>query len=295
MLASKEILPLVPRMMPISHKILCQSCYRAQAHAKRHLGYKLKTARRLAFQMFGVIAILAGLPSAAQADCVRNEYSGKSYTYCTAKAGDDLRLFLYANETQVYGNFRTLDEALAREGKKLAFAMNGSMYHPDRSPVGLFVEDGVERSRLATREGPGNFGLLPNGVFCIQPARFILIETLRFASDRPDCIYAAQSGPMLVIDGVFHPRFLAESDSRLIRNGVGVSADGKRAIFVISNMPVNFYEFAGFFRDYLGVPQALYLDGNISRLHAPGLRRSDWGTLLGPIVGKVVDAAAPKD
>jgi hypothetical protein len=31
----------------------------------------------------------------------------------------------------------------------------------------------------------------------------------------------------------------------------------------------------------------------VSRLHAPALRRSDWGTLLGPIVGKVVDAGSP--
>ncbi len=293
--ASNAILPRVPRTMPIRRDPLRPKGIGARAILRRGPIGKLADAIRQAPQLAGALAVFLGLGSAAQAECVRTEYQDKSYTYCTAKAGDDLRLFLYATETQVYGNFRTLDEALAREGKKLAFAMNGSMYHPDRSPVGLFIERGVERSRLVTREGPGNFGLLPNGVFCIQPERFVVIETLRFASDRPDCTYAAQSGPMLVIDGAFHPRFIAGSDSRLIRNGVGVSADGGRAVFVISNMPVNFYEFAGFFRDYLGLPQALYIDGNISRLHAPGLRRSDWGTLLGPIVGKVVDAAAPKD
>jgi uncharacterized protein YigE (DUF2233 family) len=167
------------------------------------------------------------------------------------------------------------------------------MYHPDRRPVGLYIENRTILSAIVTREGPGNFGLLPNGVFCIEPARFTVIESRAFASAPLDCVHALQSGPMLVIDGDFHPRFLPDSDSRLIRNGVGVSPDGQRAVFVIANTPVNFFEFARFFRDGLNLPQALYLDGSISRLHAPALRRSDWGTLLGPIVGKVVDANAP--
>ncbi len=226
----------------------------------------------------------------AAAECVRVEYLDHSFTHCEARAGDDLRLFLYSSDTQVFGSFRNIDSALAAEGKRLAFAMNGGMYHPDRSPVGLYIEDGEEKSRIVTSEGPGNFGLLPNGVFCIEERRFTLIESRAFASAPPDCIHAAQSGPMLVIDGAFHPRFIADSDSRLIRNGVGVSSDGKRAVFAIADTPVNFHEFARFFRDYLGLSQALYIDGNVSRLHAPALRRSDWGALLGPIVGKVVDA-----
>ncbi len=246
-------------------------------------------------RLLGVLAALVLTATNAQAECNRTDYRDQSFTYCETRITDDLRLFLNDAEDQVYGNFRKINEALARDGKTLAFAMNASMYHRDRSPVGLFIQNGEELSRIVTAEGPGNFGLLPNGVFCIEAERFTMIESRRFAAAPPACRDAVQSGPMLLIDGAYHPRFIPDSSSRLIRNGVGVSGDGKRALFAISNSAVNFHEFARFFRDYLGVPQALYLDGNVSRLHAPALRRSDWGTLLGPIIGKVVDAPAPRN
>ena len=92
---------------------------------------------------------------------------------------------------------------------------------------------------------------------------------------------------MLVIDGQLHPRFLPDSTSKFVRNGVGTSADGKTAIFVKSENSVNFHEFARFFRDILKLPQALYFDGKISRLHATDLDRSDPGFWMGPIVGVV--------
>lgn len=241
----------------------------------------------------GALALWAASSHPARADCARSDYLGQSFTTCTAHAEDDLRLFLYADEDKVFGNFTTVDSALAREGKKLAFAMNGGMYHTDRRPVGLYIEDGRELARIVTSAGPGNFGMLPNGVFCIEDAQFTLIESRAFAQAPLPCRQATQSGPMLVIDGQFHPQFIEDSDSRLIRNGIGVSTDGQRAVFAITNTPVNLFEFARFFRDYLDMPQALYIDGNVSRLHAPELRRSDWGAMLGPIIGKVVDAGRP--
>jgi uncharacterized protein YigE (DUF2233 family) len=249
--------------------------------------------KRIAIRALAVALTALGV-NPALAECQTQSFQDRSFTACDVRVGDDLRLFLRPEgSATVYGNFRAIDDALAPQGQKLAFAMNGSMYHPDRRPVGLYIENGTEISSIVTREGPGNFGLLPNGVFCIEPARFTVIESRAFAAAPLDCVHALQSGPMLVIDGDFHPRFLPDSDSRLIRNGVGVSPDGQRAVFVIANTPVNFFEFARFFRDGLNLPQALYLDGSISRLHAPALRRSDWGTLLGPIIGKVVDATAP--
>jgi uncharacterized protein YigE (DUF2233 family) len=113
-----------------------------------------------------------------------------------------------------------------------------------------------------------------------------VVESRAFAEARPVCRYATQSGPMLVIDGALHPKFLATSDSLYVRNGVGVTEDG-RAVMVISNDAVNFHSFARLFRDVLDTPNALYLDGNISRLYAPQLDRHDGGFPMGPILGVV--------
>ncbi|KAG1715271.1 Ribosome-binding factor A [Nymphon striatum] len=136
--------------------------------------------------------------------------------------------------------------------------------------------------------GPGNFGLLPNGILCLRDGRADVIETLKFRDTAPDCTHATQSGPMLVIDGELHPRFLPDSTSRYIRNGVGTSADGTQAVFVISDTSVTFHEFGSFFRDALEMPNALFLDGNVSRLYAPELGRADSGRRMGPIVGVVI-------
>jgi uncharacterized protein YigE (DUF2233 family) len=139
-----------------------------------------------------------------------------------------------------------------------------------------------------TAGSAGNFGLRPNGVFCVaEGGDFRVVESRAFAADPPACRHATQSGPMLVIGGALQPRFLEGSDSTYVRNGVGVSPDGQRAWFAISDGAVNFHRFARFFRDGLGARDALYLDGSISRLYAPELGRDDFGLPMGPIVGLV--------
>lgn len=232
------------------------------------------------------LAFLLAPVAAEAADCRDTSFEGASYTVCEVMAGEDLRLF-HSGPDGAYGSFRKLDEALGAEGKALGFAMNAGMYHRDLAPVGLYVEDGVEVSKIVTSDGPGNFGLLPNGVFCIGET-FRVIESLAYVAEQPKCRYATQSGPMLVIGGKLHPKLLADSASTYVRNGVGVSADGTRAVFAISNEAVNFHAFARFFRDGLGLPDALYFDGNISRLYAPQLARHDGGFPMGPMVGTVV-------
>ncbi|NRB34192.1 MAG: phosphodiester glycosidase family protein [Rhodobacteraceae bacterium] len=240
-----------------------------------------------------LLAACLALPASADAlSCRNDQFDGQTYAICEIDMDSaDLRLFLNDEANRPLGHFAPLNRALEAQGKTLGFAMNAGMYHSDRRPVGLYVENGQELAPLVPNPGPGNFGLLPNGVFCISQNHARVIETLAFAETRPVCQFATQSGPMLVIDGALHPRFLPNSTSRYIRNGVGTTSDGHRAVFAMSRQPVTFHEFGRLFRDHLGLPNALYLDGNISRLYAPMLGRDDPGFRMGPIVGLVVDQA----
>ncbi|WP_092365503.1 phosphodiester glycosidase family protein [Cribrihabitans marinus] len=244
--------------------------------------------------MRAVLAALAAAfwaESAAAVECRALDSGGNSFTICEVDATRaDLRLFLRAPDGSILGQFPAVDRQLADEGRKLEFAMNAGMYHEDRAPVGHYIENGEEEMRVIASAGPGNFGLLPNGVFCIRDGRADVIETGDYLEQAPDCRFATQSGPMLVIDGALHPRFLEDSTSRYIRNGVGTSADGSRVVFAISENPVTFHQFGTLFRDVLKTPQALYFDGNVSRLYAPGIDRADGGFPLGPIVGIAVPA-----
>ena len=231
-----------------------------------------------------LLVALAG--QSAAASCRDMTFEAQSYTVCQVQAGQDLRLFLNGPQG-AYGGFSALDAALAQNAQMLGFAMNAGMFQPDLSPVGLYIENGDRLAPLVTSDGPGNFGLLPNGVFCIGDS-FSVIESRAFAKTKPTCRHATQSGPMLVIGGKLHPRFKPDSTSLNIRNGVGVSADGQTALFAISNDLVNFASFARLFRDGLDTPNALYFDGSVSRLYAPELGRFGAGFDVGPIVGLVL-------
>lgn len=235
-----------------------------------------------------LLALLVWAAPASAAECENIRFEDAGYTICTVDlSSETLRLFLYDDSGAPYGQFGAIESDLNDKGQSLGFAMNAGMYHDDRAPVGYYVEDGQEIMRVIPNAGPGNFGMLPNGILCIREDRADVIETLRFVKEAPDCAYATQSGPMLVIDGALHPRFLKDSTSRYVRNGVGTSADGKTAVFAISDSPVTFYEFGRLYRDYLTLPNALFLDGNISKLYAPQLNRNDFGFSMGPVVGTV--------
>jgi uncharacterized protein YigE (DUF2233 family) len=85
---------------------------------------------------------------------------------------------------------------------------------------------------------------------------------------------------MLVIDGEIHPQFAADSVNRRIRSGVGVRSSN-RVVFAISRRPVTFHEFASLFRTQLNCPNALYLDGEISRFYTPGSADAQNGDFAG--------------
>lgn len=224
----------------------------------------------------------------AEADCRAMSHAGQAFTICSFSANEDIGLFLDGSDGQLIAQFDRLAEQVEADGSELVFAMNAGMYHSDRSPVGLYIEDGEERAALVTREGPGNFGMVPNGVFYIdQQGGVHVTETLAFADRDLNIKDATQSGPMLVIDGNLHPKFNPNGTSRKRRNGVGISANGETIHFAISDGFVTFHEFATLFRDVLETPNALYLDGTVSRMYAPQLKRNEAGLDMGPIIAIV--------
>lgn len=244
---------------------------------------------RIGLSLIGLFAAPAVLPADNRA-CETITAADRHYTICTFDVRQArLRLFLADAEGRPYGGFSAVAEALKPQGDALAFAMNAGMFRPDFRPLGLYVEAGRQLSPANTRAGPGNFHMKPNGVFYFDSKTAGIMETGRFlkAGLKPD--YATQSGPMLVIGGVLHPKIEASGTSEKIRNGVGVK-NGHVVIFAISEEPVTFYEFATLFRDRLGCPDALFLDGSVSSLYAPEVGRDDGLLPLGPIVGVVEKA-----
>lgn len=247
------------------------------------------TARcmRVMRPVLAAVALLAlSAVGATRADpaapCAPKSFEGARYTVCAIDTRvHALRLFWKDDAGEPYAGFRRLPRKMA--GARLVFAMNAGMYRADLSPAGLYVEDGQRHRRANTRDGPGNFHMKPNGVFYVAGRQAGVLETDAFLALDPPADIATQSGPMLVIEGLLHPRFLPHSTSRKRRNGVGVR-DGHTVLFAISEGTVTFHAFARLFRDGLGVDNALFLDGTGSSLYAPALGRADAFRPLGPIV-----------
>ncbi|MEM9841618.1 MAG: phosphodiester glycosidase family protein [Pseudomonadota bacterium] len=220
--------------------------------------------------------------------CRAVQHLGDPYTICTYAVADyDIRLFHSDADGVPFRQFDTLERELDEQGEALVFAMNGGMYHDDRQPVGFYRDAYGDQASVNTNDGPGNFHLKPNGVFWLKGDQAGITESQAYLDQAIDPTYATQSGPMLVIGGSLHDGINPEGTSHRRRNGVGVTLDGGLVHFAISDVAVTFYEFATLFRDEIGVPNALFLDGQVSRIYAPEINRDEAGTDLGPIVGVI--------
>lgn len=221
----------------------------------------------------------------AKAACRADRFEGAELTVCTAIPGQHkITTALGPDGGAPYRHLAILAASRPFSAPPVAFAMNGGMYDDDGQPIGYYVEHGKRLHTLNRNDGPGNFHMLPNGVFYGTGDSWAVTTTDIFADsvkDRPD--FATQSGPMLVIDGKLHPEIASDGISTNVRNGVGVGKDG-RAYFVISDGPLSFGKFARYFRDALKVPNALYLDGKVSSLWDPAEGRLDNMAPLGPLI-----------
>jgi uncharacterized protein YigE (DUF2233 family) len=204
---------------------------------------------------------------------------------------DHLRLYHRDEQGKPLRRLEHLAAWLRGQGQTLLFGMNAGMYHGDFSAVGLYVSEGKELSPLNLKDGVGNFFMKPNGVFALTEKGACILPSMDYTALKGTVKLATQSGPLLLHRGKLHPQFMQGSKNRLIRNGVGILSPTK-VCFAISEEPVNFHEFASFFRDALHCQDALFLDGTVSSLYLPALQRQDFRMELGPMLGVAV-AATP--
>jgi uncharacterized protein YigE (DUF2233 family) len=152
------------------------------------------------------------------------------------------------NAGEHYGSIRNLQDDFSKSGRKLTFAMNGGMYKTDRSPLGLYIEEGKVKSRInRVQNAYGNFYMQPNGVFILDSNKTARVIKSSLYKNSDGIAYATQSGPMLLIEGKVHPAFRKGSKNLNIRNGVGILPNGS-VLFAISKVEVNFYDFAQFLK-----------------------------------------------
>jgi uncharacterized protein YigE (DUF2233 family) len=217
--------------------------------------------------------------------CTEQRFEGAAFMVCRFDARrQELRLASTDADGKTMRSLSALAQSLGQDRRRVRFAMNAGMFNAMGEPIGLYVERGQQRHALSLSDGPGNFHLMPNGVFYQDNGGGLHIDTSdAYAAHAEPVQWATQSGPMLVIDGALHPRFQQNGASRFVRNGVGVR-DAHTAFFVISQGSVSFGRFARFFRDRLNCNNALFLDGAVSSLWAPSLNRMDGGLPIGPMI-----------
>ncbi|MCK4636227.1 MAG: phosphodiester glycosidase family protein [Candidatus Moranbacteria bacterium] len=181
--------------------------------------------------------------------------------------------FYYKNKNnQKIETINQLKDLLKEQKKNLVFATNGGIFSKEFKPLGLYIENGKEISKINLNEGEGNFYFQPNGIFSIQNNKVEITESKKYQNSS-EVSFAIQSGPMLLIDNKINSLFNEKSENKHIRNGVGITENGS-VIFVISNELVTFYNFALFFKEDLNCKNALYLDGAISEMYVSEQRKN---------------------
>jgi uncharacterized protein YigE (DUF2233 family) len=197
----------------------------------------------------------------------------------------ELRLFWRDEQGRPFGSLAALDRWLQSRWETLLAATNAGIFYRSREPAGLHLERGAPPARpLNTSpepppgEGRGNFFAQPNGVFYIaRDGSAHVVATAEAQRALPQMREATQSGPLLLRRGVLHP---LRGDSSVSRNAVAVCG-AHQAALVFAPRGASIRELAGFIRDQLGCPDALYLDGSISGLRVPAAGVRSDGSYVG--------------
>ena len=169
------------------------------------------------------------------------------------------------NNTSVVDNnnlsSEQLKDSLIKTGDSF-LAFNVAPTDVSGNLIGLYINNGKTKQSINNGNGTGNFYLKPNGFWGIEKNNFRIFTSDKYAN-KNSYRQAAQSGPMLVIDGNINTLFDPNSVNKNIRIGVGTFSKNGIAFLVVirSQNEVSFYEFAKVFKDKFNCSNALYLDG----------------------------------
>ncbi|MGI8597765.1 MAG: phosphodiester glycosidase family protein [Chitinophagaceae bacterium] len=178
-----------------------------------------------------------------------------------------------------------LNDYVSKRKQKLLFAMNCGMFTPEYSPVGLFIQNGKQISKLKIcNTSKANFCLQPQGVFYITSANKAGIATA-ITFNASGVLFATQSAPVLLENGVINKNL--PKGYQMNRNGAGIKKNGE--VVLALGKDVNFHEFAKFFQTQ-GCTEAMFFDGGVSEVFYPAqkhLTHPAWSGSFGPMLGVI--------
>ena len=229
-----------------------------------------------------VVGVGIGISAQAQFSCDKTEdqVEGRNFRFVRCYADPSDRTTRMISMTmdpkavppagiriQKWASFK---EVQKKEDRQTTFLMNGPMYNPDGSPVGLIVSDGVGLGSLnPAAAGNGNFfgvdksSFENNGVIVLfkdGSSRFLVrSEAEAFLKD-PGQIkniqMAFQGGPILVKDGKINDALGPNSPNVKQRSAVCITRKGKIRLMATNHVPpkaadgsqadggMNFFKFA---------------------------------------------------
>jgi len=281
-----KLMPVLFDNNPAFFKLLCRYL-QTLSPASRMLPSFRQIVRTLLLTSLSICAVATLGSPAAAAELRQYRYNQVSINTCIIDPQQDaLRMYWKDGNGAVFGTFSALRAWLRPQGKDLTCATNAGIYDKDHRPLGLYIENGVTLRKLNTRQNAyGNFYLQPNGVFIVAEKQARIVDTASVDNDRTrwlsDALYATQSGPIMLRNGEINTAFDPASINLFVRNAVCIDP-AQKVILAMARNPITFYDFAQFLRDKLHCVDALYLDGNISRIY-PSLE-ADIGPSFGAII-----------
>jgi uncharacterized protein YigE (DUF2233 family) len=191
------------------------------------------------------------------------------------------------SKAPVFSSIKNLKAYVEKQKDTALMITNAGMYTSKQLPEGLLISKGKQLAPIDLGKASHlNFYLLPNGVFYIDGNKAFIAETHAYdsLSKKIKPSIATQSGPLLVYKGKHHHAFNYGSKSKKLRSGVGILPNGKVVFLISKNHNTNFFEFATIFKDVFGCQNALFLDGEISKMYLPNLNPEELGGGFGPMI-----------